>query len=374
MMKKSIINFTLLPGLLYTFTSCQEIFNPELEIETLNVPSIEAIITDSSSMCMVDVKEVADFNARFNNKIKDATVRLIIDSVDTERFTFSSNLKYTPESNGFIAEYGKNYTLNIQLNDGSEYISKPCALHPLADSIRFYIEPGVNNYVSANIYGDPVIKEISGYNTFYDLFSSPGNTRYYRQSIKVVYQYVYYVMIREEFREFPVYAWQIRDKSEIPKVQRSENSGDMEVVMRENLNFLDLVKNNPFAEMETREIVGYHQSGWIIIIDNYSINEDAYMYYSKINKQLAGENQYFDPLPSQIYGNIHNTENSEKLAFGLFELSSMETKAYFITSHSYDHGQIYELENYQLPDSLSGTVDEVMPDFFVNEYFLNNNK
>jgi len=368
MIKDSIIKITILFGLICSFSSCQEIFNPDLDIEAISLPCVEAVITDSSSLCFIYLRENAEFNARYNKTIDDAVVTLSIDSLESEQFESSSGYRYIPESEGFVAEYGKEYSLNILLNDGSEYISEPCTLPPPADSLRFYIEPGVNNYISTNIYGEVKVNEITGYNAYLDILSSQVNSQYYRQDIKIVYQYVYYVQVG--FFSIPVYAWQIRGINDIPIAQRSVNNGKMNVVMREDINFLNHVKINPFKEMETRTITGYIQSGWVVLIDNYSINKEAYLYYDKIDKQLNAKNQYFDPVPSQIFGNIHDVENPENLAFGLFELSNVETKVFYITSHSYDHDNIYELENYHLPSSLSGTVDGTMPDFFVNEYFL----
>jgi hypothetical protein len=67
-------------------------------------------------------------------------------------------------------------------------------------------------------------------------------------------------------------------------------------------------------------------TGWIVSVTLSSISSEAYKYYYSISKQLNAGARMFDPIPSQITGNMKCVTDSTRIALGLFEVSSQTTK------------------------------------------------
>jgi hypothetical protein len=66
--------------------------------------------------------------------------------------------------------------------------------------------------------------------------------------------------------------------------------------------------------------------GWIVSATLSSISSEAYKYYFSISEQLNAGARMFDPIPSQIKGNMRCITDSTRIALGLFEVTSQTTK------------------------------------------------
>ena len=63
-----------------------------------------------------------------------------------------------------------------------------------------------------------------------------------------------------------------------------------------------------------------------------SLTEDAYRFWDQLQKTTQNLGGLFDPLPSQVKGNIVNENNSEEIVLGYFSGGTVETKRIFISS------------------------------------------
>jgi len=71
-------------------------------------------------------------------------------------------------------------------------------------------------------------------------------------------------------------------------------------------------------------------NGWIIIIDQYGTSKGSHEYHEKLNSQFAADGSLFDPIQTQIYGNITCTSDPSKIVFGYFDLNSYRQYRYFL--------------------------------------------
>ena len=73
------------------------------------------------------------------------------------------------------------------------------------------------------------------------------------------------------------------------------------------------------------------QKGWILIIDQFGISGGSYDFHAKLNSQFAADGSLFDPVQTQIFGNITCKNDASKIVFGYFDLNSYRQYRYYIT-------------------------------------------
>ncbi len=104
----------------------------------------------------------------------------------------------------------------------------------------------------------------------------------------------------------------------------------------------------------------YHNDGFQINIRQYSLTETAYLFWDAISKQINATGQFFDPVETQVTGNITCETNPDEAVYGFFGASAITSKSnYFrlgnnmhIVSHPLDTFPILNdtLASYFYPD------------------------
>ena len=80
-----------------------------------------------------------------------------------------------------------------------------------------------------------------------------------------------------------------------------------------------------FKTSQSASIIYYYR------FKQYTINEDTYNFYEEANSQLAASGKLFDPITTQLYGNMECTSDPSRIVLGLFEVSSVTQAAFVIT-------------------------------------------
>lgn len=70
--------------------------------------------------------------------------------------------------------------------------------------------------------------------------------------------------------------------------------------------------------------------GWIYICHQYAISRESYEFYSELNGQLSAEGKLFDPLYTQVRGNLRCISDPGREILGNFEISSMREHRFFV--------------------------------------------
>jgi hypothetical protein len=68
-----------------------------------------------------------------------------------------------------------------------------------------------------------------------------------------------------------------------------------------------------------------------ILVKEYALTQDAYNYWSALEKNTEQLGTIFGPLPSDVRGNIHNLKDSSEEVIGYIGCGSIATKRIFIT-------------------------------------------
>jgi len=297
----------------------------------------------------VKLTESQNFNSKdLAEGIKGATVELIESGIasftgkelSTGYFTFSN----TPVP-------GETYYLRITL-ENDIYESEKVVMPPLPTIDTLYTKHVISQSYRNEIYGPPVLVETPGREVCIDATVTP-QLEYYRFNWRAVLQWV----------SKPYYGWESK-----------YDNGIYNIVGSKDFSLSAKITQHPvlFLEYDTRAFLGSSQTplGWIVIIDQYGIQKESYEFHKEFNKQLSAEGSLFDPILTQVNGNIHCITDPSKIVAGFFDLNSYRQYRYFLRI-----GMRINVENYAIQRRINrypdipyyGSVLGVRPEFW--EYY-----
>ncbi len=116
------------------------------------------------------------------------------------------------------------------------------------------------------------------------------------------------------------------------------------------------------AVFDTTQSLVHHR---FLILNEHQITEEAYRFHEGIKEQSSADGKIFDPLPAQLKGNIKCVSNPDKLAFGLFEVSSQKSSSYQYFPHIGSGTVRIEPYEISIPDPEVGNVTGRPPSWWV---------
>ncbi|MDX8338818.1 DUF4249 domain-containing protein [Draconibacterium sp. IB214405] len=348
---KHLITYGFL--LFILLTGCEDIYRPDID-EVDNVLVADARISADNDLNYVYLYESVGYyeNASSGPAVTDATVSLI----DNDGFEYQLphyshgqyvlNLDINPD---------KQYHLKIEYNGDvyeSEYEQVP--QKPSMDTVYGEEETLVQLEGGENDVDN--VKEVKGVRLYTDI-SSNEEMPYYRFTTHYILQYSYSVP-GEGLIPMPdyYYGW----KHVYPQ------SESFNIASPPEYSASKAIKKHPlfFVQNSRKDSVGHIFEGWIVILYQHAITENAYGYYDDLNKQLAGEGKIFDPLYVQARSNMECTTNSDQIILGNFEISSSNETRYYVRYISEKNGFILRPieEFYEIPPS--GEMKNIIPEFW----------
>ncbi|GAA4350988.1 hypothetical protein GCM10023185_09280 [Hymenobacter saemangeumensis] len=213
----------------------------------------------------------------------------------------------TYTSSALVLNRAKRYRLRITTNGGSDYASEfvPAKFTPRIDSISWKAEDtGVGIRVNSH--------------------DASGTTQYYKWDYEETWEFAPLVNPILEYANgqiipirtrYPQRCWRNASSTAITQAKTTNLSQD--VVS----NFL-LLTLPPNAER-----LRYKYS---ILVRQYAQTREEYAYWDLLKKNTENIGTLFDPLPSQLTGNIRCLSNPEEPVLGFIGAHSVEEKRIFI--------------------------------------------
>jgi hypothetical protein len=238
-------------------------------------------------------------------------------------------------------------------------------MKPAEEIDTVYAEIGERKEISKNYYGDLIIRKRYGLYVYTDINANSDNKRFFRFTNRLVSQTYYYIIPCEICQPIIVYCWSKSSLDDIVNIKSTFNSNSEQVIKRHNLGFLPYYYSSKWQDDTTGPV---RPSGWIVTTVAYSITENAFEYYNSVVKQLNAEERIFDPVPSQIKGNMHCLSDTTQIVLGLFEVASRTVRhTAFDWSTGRNSYDILNLPEYISP-SYNGCQNVIMPDFWITFY------
>jgi Domain of unknown function (DUF4249) len=273
--------------------------NSYLVVEGIAIPGNDTTrITLSRSRNLSDTTSFVPENS--------ASVRIVSKIGQTYQLNSKGKGIYTGLLN---LQQGQEYQIKINTNDGSQYESdfESAVITPPIDSLTWKQENDLTVFVNTR---DPQNKtrfyrweyiETWEYHSFYEGIAGYNNstgTLYYLDSTEMRFA-----------------CWD------------SVYSDNVIIGASEQLSE-DIITNLPVTTMlNGSDKISVRYS---ILVKQFGLTRDAYNFWQEIKKNGTQVGGLFDPLPSQLIGNIRCTSNPEEPVIGYFSIATIQTKRLYI--------------------------------------------
>ena len=342
---------------LFLFVSCEEIYNPTIE----TVPGqliVESHLTNDPAQNFVKLSTTRSFYSNLP-AVKVVGAKVTLTQVggaaqkgiegDFGFFTFPK----TPEP-------GKKYLLQIQYQNNN-YESTQVLMPPLPTIDTLYTPAATNKTYTTSVYGSPTLVEDPGRNISIDAPISPS-LEYYRFNYRAVLQWIYNPPATMGPPPPSWYGWTSVSSKELFNIAGPKDFSVSDKIQNHPVLFL------PFNSQQYLDSIQQMPEGWIVIIDEYGITKESYDFHKKLNQQFSAEGSLFDPVNTQVYGNIHCTNDPSKIALGFFDLNSYRQYRYFLNLSVNDKAGIQRRLNRYLAISDKGYLIGYCPAFWEYNY------
>jgi hypothetical protein len=248
----------------------------------------------------------------------------------------------------FKAKIGNSYKLHIETTDGNIYESNVETLLPpqTYDSIRGYYAS--QNYMDA----DKNYNSTDGADIRVDLFTSVSKNvtpPLCRFNTNVTVQYTYEEAVTDTTTwHWFYFGWRVFNVNVNENITDERSVSTSTAIKNHSLGFMPFGISGYGIGMPPATIVRYYY----VRLNQFTINSDSYNFYKEANTQLASSGKLFDPVTSQLYGNMKCINNPSKIVLGLFDVSSV-THAAFIINPMSSNGKVtlYKVDYIDIPYS-----------------------
>ncbi len=326
--------------LILVISSCEKVFEPSIK----NVGS--SVVVEGSLSTVAGAQNIQiTWSQSYNGVSKysglsGAEVYVSDDNRKVISFSETGNAgNYSTYPDTLAkAEIGRSYTLHIKTQSGDEYESLPQTVVKCAPIDSIFCEHDVQDVLELDVYGD-------AYQVKYDGIRVEENTKglypdhnFYLYSWKGYEEFV--IGFYMDYSLVPAYM-HTSLQSKYYKVICTGNaddyanqellhnkllfisSADLEkrpaTVPDTLLEYISLIPGGPLVPYYFKDSIEFVTfEGLILRLEQKSISNDAYVFWNSVQKQLDANGRLFDPVSSQIEGNITCTSDPAKKAFGVF--------------------------------------------------------
>jgi hypothetical protein len=334
--------------------ACKEIFYPKVE-DAGGVLVVEALLTDIVETYHVKLSSSIPYNSSVANIPVTGAVVFVQDHTDNRilRFAEMSNgyYEYSPDS-GVVGVTGHTYTLYIETPEGDKYESFPETMHRTSAIDSVYCRMEDRTILTDSDDGSSQYKT----QTYLNIVADVRDTGTVSPRFRFKTDWLYEMIDKHEGCMFncppPWYIWHYSREGPQSLTEPTDN-----MVLKEQLAGTALID---YFQMLYDE---QHLAYLVLILNSYQLNNDSYAFYNDIKDQLSADNALFDPITTQITGNIRCLTDPDKPVIGLFEVSIHETNAYMIIPKQLS---IKKVRNFNgLPAELEGLTEGTPPYWWI---------
>ena len=325
-----IITFLLL---LFSMWYCQYPYeNDDLEVGK-KIPVVVGYLDDWDGPHEVSLHYAKPYNAAKAEPITGATV-YITDGQGNKYQLYEeddSKGKYITEKGELTGVIGETYQLTILMPDGQRILSEPAVIPPAIEvDTGYYLDHFRWTEIASDVLGTPHVTTKMGSGVFAVLKNIPQGVSYYRVScipitennkrtLDTLFTFFRSDSLRLGFQIWDHHHWYRVHKPfeplQIGRLYASENYNREELTInafRTQKNFPDYLAGKGKLYM----------LAWILPFRIHAISPDIYQFYENQIAQLDAPERIYDPIPSQLAGNLYIEGDRNQPVLGMFETSS----------------------------------------------------
>jgi len=332
-MRKEYIYLALFFAL---FVSCEEYYKPDLD-PVSGILVVESKLTNDPTKNFVKLTMTQDFYSTTEaKKVTGAKVELVqsggysLIGVDNGfgYFTFPS----TPIP-------GRAYYLKIT-NQKDIYHSETVLMPPIPKIDSLYTVHNIEKSYFTNANGKPELVETPGRTIYIDA-PITSSLQYYRFDLRAVILYTY-------TPPNPLapswFGWKSKSELSTFNIAGPKEFSSSTKVAKHPIRWL-AYDNRTY--LDSASLFG---NGWILILDEYGTSKNSYDFHEKLNRQFSAEGSLFDPVITQVYGNIRCFTDPSKTVLGFFELNSYRQYRYYLNLGNGGDNQVKQRRLSRYPD------------------------
>jgi hypothetical protein len=354
-------------------TSCYKVYDFKID-PSEKVLVVNGMMTNNKEAYRINLTSARLFNSlEKSSPVNNANVYVTDDLGNSYKFNESDKGDYISDSLQFTGIPGHSYKLHVGTPDGKKYESDSQRLFPESYPDSVYTE-----YNNQEILDESTGLKINthGADILIDIRNKADTLSRFRFTSNLVRQY-FYIIYPYKKPSVSFYCWQTVDANSNINLTDAEYSLNSASIRKHQICFLDdnlychalyySYKENPYTVVLTafyRTYEIYHQ---ILNLKQYTLNNETYLYYKSLNEQMQSEGKLFDPIATQLNGNIKCITNPENKAIGFFEASSVSYSAYVVDFRNLINSQPSIIKTpYILPPESKGCWINKIPPFWTN--------
>ena len=294
-------------------SACKKAYQPNLNSPVTGYLVVEGFINSGGDISTITLSRTSKLDdSAFIVYEHNADVFIESSNNETFRLTEGSNGNYT---SGMLQVHpNSKYRVRITTTDGKEYLSdfSDVRYTPALDSISWQLEnDGVQIY--ANSHDDQ------------------NNTKFYRWTYSETWEFhsrylktLYYIIDPVSQQAIDV----VRGPADttIYKCWRTQNSTSIISGSSEKLSMDKIHLPVRFIEPQSDELTVLYY----IQLRQYALSHEAYLFYQKLKKNTEQLGSIFDPMPSELGGNMHCINDPNQTVIGYVEVTQAQEKELFI--------------------------------------------
>lgn len=290
------------------FSSCIEPFNPSITAQNLNSLVVEGYINAGPGVTTVTLSkaQLLDQGSEINRE-KNASVWIENDAGDAFPLFEVENGKYSSQELSLPLD--KQYRLYIQLTSGQEFRSQflQVKVTPPIDSLSWEWKPD-KLYLYVNTH------------------NNERASLYYQWSYREDWQIRSQELSQLVYREDTI---RQRPSDELLRMLNCWKSAASSALIFSSSKLLqeDVMK---FPIRSLTHGAEQNRVKYSIIVNQHTLTKEEYNYLTLIVKNSTQVGSFFDPMPSQVFGNIVNLNNSNEQVIGYVGVYTTQSDTLFI--------------------------------------------
>ena len=293
-------------AILLLLGSCISQFVPQTT-EDKDLLVVEGLITDQQGANTIKLSRSLPLGVKSVAKpVKGSTVTITDDLGNTFSLKETVPGTYVTDATKFQGKIGQIYTLHISTNAASNnasYQSYPMEMKPVPPIDSLYYEK-----VAFELKSDGTASK-EGCQIFLNSHDPTNQCKYYRW----------------EYSE----TWEIRIPYYVPnRICWVTNNSD--VINIKNLSSLQEDRVTKYPINLISYITDRLATKYSILVNQYSLNEDEYLYWEKLRNVSQQVGGLYDIIPAAIPSNVYSLTDPNEKVLGYFSVSSNSSKRIFI--------------------------------------------
>jgi hypothetical protein len=349
------------------FFSCRTPYDPDIEADK-EILVVDAFVTNHAHASYVKLNLARPFDLDgVPPTVHKATVYLTDKNQNKIYFQETSMGYYEPADTTFAGEINESYELTVETPDGCIYRSNPETIPEDMMPSKVYGGYDQEAHLAKDAMGK-TIRVTEDVCAMYFDYTGDAEVPHFRYTSSQLVEY-FITRINILFC-----CWMTDTDNSLRLTYQKYASSSSDIYKQEvstsppNINLI--VASMTYADgssewIASGPLIQVYEYKRIAEIKQYRLNEDSYEYYKQVKAQSEAEGKLFDPINSQIKGNISCINFPSKTVLGFFEASNLMTMSFDINRYDVGYAVTISQVGNVAPHPWKGFTVDLCPDFWV---------